>query len=184
MADLQHEIILDDDGLRIAAHRMARRIVGHPVIGADKALLAILLQPFVARCAGLATVNHASYANDVPDAELADLIAHGSDMADDFMSRHAGIQRAVPFSAHLMQVGMANAAIGNGNGDIVRAHRAAFDGDGLKRLVCSIGAIGFGKLGTALLNLVPSPPARITAVVTFIPTDANNISNGTPTACL
>lgn len=147
MADLQHEFVVDDDMLRIAAQCVAGRIGGRTIIGANKAVFTILLQPFVARCAMLATVYQTADADRIADLEFRHMVADGGHMADDFMPRHARIERSAPFAAHLMQVGMANAAIGDGDGDIVRAGRAAFDVHGFNGLVGGICAKGLGQHG-------------------------------------
>jgi len=147
VADLQDELVLHHDILRIAAERVARRIIGFAIIGADEAALAILLQPFVAGGAALAAVDHAADADRVADLEGADMIANRGHMADDFVAGNAGIEGAVPFGTDLVQVRMADAAIGDIDCDIMRTDGAAFDVEGFERLVGGVGAIGFGGHG-------------------------------------
>src|SRR5690606_24837740 len=83
-------------------------------------------------------------ANGVTDPEACYRISDGGHFADNFMAGDAGIQGALPFGTHLMQVGMAHAAIGDLDLDIVGTRCAALDIDGFKRLVRSVGAVGSG----------------------------------------
>ena len=69
MADFQDEAGVDDDPLRIAAERVARRVRRRAVIGADKADLAILLQPLRAGRAALARIDEAADADRVADRD-------------------------------------------------------------------------------------------------------------------
>jgi hypothetical protein len=99
---------------------MAGRIRRRPVVGADHALLAELLQVVVAGAALAAAVDQAAHADDIADLEAADRIAHRADVADDFVARHAGIQGARPFRPHGVQVGVADAAVGDVDLHVVR----------------------------------------------------------------
>ena len=108
---LQHELLVDGDALRIAAERMAGRIRSRAVIGADQALLAILLEALVAGRAIAAASDHAADPDRVADREAGHLGADRADMSDDFVAGHAGIERAAPFGADRVQVRMADAAI-------------------------------------------------------------------------
>jgi hypothetical protein len=71
------------------------------------------------------------------------MLADCRDMADDFMPRYARIKRSCPFGADLIQVGMADASIGDGDLDVMRPYRPAFDVDGFDWFVGGVGAIGF-----------------------------------------
>ena len=71
MADLQHEALVDDDVLRVAAQRVAGRVRRRAVVGADEAVLAVLLQALVAGRAVPAAVDHAADADQVADLEAA-----------------------------------------------------------------------------------------------------------------
>ena len=75
------------------------------------------------------------------------MIANGGHMTDDLMAGNAGIEGAVPFGTDLVQVRMADAAIGDIDRDIMRTDGAAFDVEGFERLVGGVGAIGFGGHG-------------------------------------
>src|SRR6185312_11383677 len=105
---------------------------GRAVVGADETVLAILLQPLVAGRAVLAATDQAAHTHGVADLEAGDLATDCADVADDLVARHAGIQRAAPFGAHGMQVGMADTAIGDLDLHILRAGRAALDVEGLQ----------------------------------------------------
>ena len=58
VANLQHEILVNHDALRVTTQGVSWRVPGLAVVGADEALLAILLKPFVAGGAMLAAVDH------------------------------------------------------------------------------------------------------------------------------
>ncbi len=148
MAHLDDELVLDRDRLRIAAERVARLVRGRAVIGAGEAVFAILFQTVVAGVAALAAVDHAADADRVSDGKAADGRADGADMADDFMAGHAGVLCAGPFGTHGVQVGMADAAIGDGNLHVVRSDVAAGDFHRFKRFVGGIGAEGLGQHGS------------------------------------
>jgi hypothetical protein len=90
----------------------------------------------------LAAVDDAADTDQIADLVVFDVIANRRDAADDFMAGHAGELRASPFGAHLMQVGMADAAEGDIDLHVVRGWRTAFDLHGLKGFVASVGAIG------------------------------------------
>src|SRR5690606_17287564 len=100
----QDEFLVHHDPLRITAQRVARRIGGRPVVGADHAALAVLLQSFVAGRAVLAAADHAADADHIAGLEAGHLAADGADAADDLVPRHAGIQRAAPLRARGVQV--------------------------------------------------------------------------------
>ncbi len=59
------------------------------------------------------------------------------------MAGNAGVKRAAPFGADLVKIGMADAAIGDGDLHVMFAGRAAFDVDGFQGLIGGMGAIGF-----------------------------------------
>src|SRR5690606_22895083 len=144
VGDTQHEALADDDPLRIAAQRMPRWVLGPAVVGADEALLAVLLQSIATGAAGLATVDHAADADGVAHLEAGDRAADRRDLADDLVARHAGIARAAPFGADGVQVGMADTAVGDVDLYIAWPRRAALDVDRLQRLVGGVRAVGPG----------------------------------------
>src|SRR3546814_10764150 len=110
MANLEHELIADHDRLRIAAQRVAGRIGGRGIVGADEARSgAILFKPLFARRACLAAIDHAADTDRFSHREIGHLVAHRADMADDLVAGNARVMRAAPFAAALMKVRMADA---------------------------------------------------------------------------
>lgn len=77
-----------------------------------------------------------------------------SHTADDFMAGYAGILRAFPLRAHLVQVGMADAAERDINLDIVSAWRAASNTQWLQRLVAGVCTVSIDKHDSTLLQVV------------------------------
>jgi len=92
---------------------------GHPagrhflaVIGADKAIVATLLQPHVTGIAALASLDYAAKANDVIHLVARHMAVGCDHAADDFMPWHQGINSIAPsIVVHDVQVGVADAAI-------------------------------------------------------------------------
>src|ERR1700676_3210139 len=102
------------------------------VVGQGQAILAILLFAGAATGAGSARVHHAPDGGDVAFLEFLDGAAPLNDAADDFMARDAGIDGwhdHLPFVAHLVQVGMANAAVQNFDLDVLRTRGAALQSE-------------------------------------------------------
>jgi hypothetical protein len=64
-------------------------------------------------------------------------------VADDLTAGHAGIDRALPFGADVVEIGMADAAVGDVGLDLVRSGLAAFNVDRFERLVAGESTIGF-----------------------------------------
>ena len=91
----------------------------------------------------LATVHDATDANKVSRAESGHVCTHGGHAANDFVTGYAWELRAGPFGAHLMKVGMADAAIRDFDQHIMRARHAAGNFHGLERFVARIRAISF-----------------------------------------
>lgn len=120
---------------------MAGRIAGFAVIGEDH-VLAIVLQPIVAVRALTATIHEAAYAHLISDVEASDGPPYGGHTADDFMAGHAGVLNARPLRADLMDVGVADAAVGDIDLHVVRAGCAPEYCHGLKGLIAGVGAIG------------------------------------------
>jgi hypothetical protein len=127
MADFQYEAFLDHNLLGIAAHCMSRRILDRAVIGIDRAVVAILLQPMFARRAVATASDHAADTNRIPDFEPGHAAADGAHVTDDFMPGNAGPHCVAPFAARLMKIGMADAAISNIDLDIAGAGLATND---------------------------------------------------------
>ena len=64
---------------------------------------------------------------------------------DDFVARHTGMLGAFPFGPHLVQVGVADATVGDVDLDVMDAGGAAGDLERFERFVGGVGAIGFHK---------------------------------------
>src|SRR5690606_38902657 len=111
-ADAQHVALVDHDRLGIAAQGVPGLIIGHAVVGADHGV-AVVLQAVAALLALAAAVDDAAHAHQVAGLEAGDPGADLGHPADDLVSRHAGEQRAGPFRPHLVQVGVADAAVGD-----------------------------------------------------------------------
>ena len=73
-------------------------------------MVTVVLQPFSALLALFTAIHHTA---DAPDRRRRNLngIADRRHPANDFMARHAGIQRPGPFRSRLMEIGMADAAV-------------------------------------------------------------------------
>src|SRR3546814_11252738 len=93
------------------------------VIGADH-FVAVVFQPFGAIVAVFAAIDNTAYANQVANVQARYVFAHGRYASDNFMSRYARVQGAFPYSAHLMQVRVTYAALGDVSFHILRAVRA------------------------------------------------------------
>jgi methyl coenzyme M reductase alpha subunit len=63
---------------------------------------------------------------------------------DDFVSRHAGISRAIPFVARLMHIGVADAAIKDLDFDLIRAGVAVLKRERRERRGGVDGGVSFG----------------------------------------
>src|SRR5690606_6267013 len=111
--------------------------------------VAVVLQALVAFGALPAAVDDAADAHQVARLEAADLAADFADPADDLVPGHAGKHGAGPFSAHLVQVRMADAAIGDVYPDVMRTGVASMDVQRNQRLVAGVGAVGLDRHGGA-----------------------------------
>ena len=105
----------------------------------------------------LAAIDHAADTDGVTDLEASDLAADGADVTDDLVARHAGVKRARPFGTDLVQVRVADAAIGDIDLDVARAWLAPGYVDRFQRLIAGAGAIGFGDHMRFLLSACGLP---------------------------
>jgi hypothetical protein len=102
------------------------------VVGQGQADFAILLFAGAATGARSARIDHAADGGDVAFLEFLHRAAHLNDPADDFVPRHAGVDGRhdhLPFVAHLVQVGMANAAVQNFDLNVLRTRGAALQSE-------------------------------------------------------
>ncbi|MNP23175.1 hypothetical protein D3C76_1158750 [compost metagenome] len=133
----QHETLAYHDvlGVTAAGHLAADAV--QAVIGGCHALGAMRLLMLLAGRTLLAAVDHATDSHPITGTITIDSRPHGSDPTDDFMARHTGKPRAFPVVMHVMQVGMADAAEVDIDGDIVGAQLTAFEAQGFE------GSVGF-----------------------------------------
>ena len=89
----------------------------------------------------LAAVDHAAYGHRIADLVALDVRPHSRDTADDLVAGNIGIDGARPVRAGGVQVGMADAAIFDVDGDIIGAQGAAFEGEGRQRGIRALGGI-------------------------------------------
>ena len=75
--------------------------------------------------------DEAAHADSVADFELAHLVPHGRHNSSDFVARNHGkdgfLQVVGPFPTTLMDIGVANPAVLDVDGDIVLLRLAPFD---------------------------------------------------------
>jgi hypothetical protein len=90
----------------------------------------------------LAAIDDTANANEIARPEVRYVRAYGGHAPDDFMAGNAREPCARPFRAHLVQVGMANAAVGDLDLDVVRARRAAGNPHGFQGFVARMGTVG------------------------------------------
>src|SRR5690606_11695680 len=95
----------------------------------------------------LAAIDDAADANQIARRKARDMLADSGDTADNFVPRHAGKQRASPFGAHLVNVGVAHAAEGNVDLHIMCTRRAPGNVHGFERLMARMGAVSFDGHG-------------------------------------
>jgi hypothetical protein len=67
MADPEHELVIDDDALRIAAQRVAGLVLDRRIVGQRLAVFAELLQPLLARGAMLTAIDQAADAHGIAE---------------------------------------------------------------------------------------------------------------------
>jgi hypothetical protein len=104
--------------------------------------VAILFHPFAATRAGLARINHTSDGREIAGLKPFDAAADLGDSTDDFVPRHAGVNRSRPLAASGVKIGVAYATKKNLELHIPRARLAAFDGCLSQRTNCVLGCEG------------------------------------------
>lgn len=128
LGDAEHEVLVDDDGLGVAALRDGAVGRVGAAVGLDVALQAVLLLTGRALLALLAGVDHAADADEVADLVLGDLGADLGDAADDLVADDLRVGDGAPLAADGVDVGVADARVGDVDGDVLRADVAALDG--------------------------------------------------------
>ncbi|MCY1408475.1 hypothetical protein D9M71_237960 [compost metagenome] len=108
----------------------------------------------------LAAIDHAADGYAIADLVAGHAGADRGDMADDFVARHAGEHGVVPVVVHEVQVRMADAAVGDGDGDVVVTQGAALDAQRRKFAVGLVGAESDAGGHGAILRRVPRRDRR------------------------
>jgi hypothetical protein len=151
MRNLEHEALVDDDMVRIAAEGVtAEHGIGAVIRADEPGRLAILLLAIGAGRALAAAVDHAADAGDVADLELGDVVTDRGDSAHDLMARDARIQGAFPLALGGMEVRMADAAERDVDRDVGLARRAAFEAERCERSLGRLGGVALGGGGHAI----------------------------------
>ena len=112
MRDTKHVSLVHDDLLRISTERVARRVRRRGVVRANH-VVAVVLETDAAVLALFAAIDDAADADKVADFHARHMRTQRRCSPHDFMSRDAGVHRARPFSAHLVQIRMADTAKGD-----------------------------------------------------------------------
>ncbi len=138
----QHEGFVDHQLRGVAAVGDVARHAVLAVVGADEAVLAVLLEAFRAARAGAAGVDQTADADQLADLEARHLRANRGDAAHDFVARHHREDRVAPFVARLVQIGVADAAVQHVDLDVEFAQVARLEferGEFGFRVLCGIG---------------------------------------------
>src|SRR5262245_58606569 len=161
---LQDEVVVDDDMRRVAAIGVAAALLVLAVISGCEDTVAKLLEPLATARAGAAGIDHAAHGRDVAGLESLHLRADRRDTTDDLVARQDRIERVLPFVADEVKVGVADAAIKDFDGDVLRPRITALESERRERLVGGLGRItGAAEHGGPLsekwskTSLTPSP---------------------------
>ena len=143
LLDPQGKLFPDDDMGGVAALRGRLPVEFGAVVREGDVFLAELLLVGPAGLAGAAGVHQAADARQVADLEAPNLLPRGNDRADNFMPRHTRVGGRPPLRPGRVDVGVADAAVGDLDDDVVGPRIAAVEAKGLQRL-------GGGKRGVGL----------------------------------
>ena len=91
-------------------------------------MVAVVFQPLSALFALLTAIDHTADAHQIADGVARDGVADRGHPTHNFMPRHAGIQRSRPFRTRLVEIGVADAAVSDGDLYILWPRLAAGDG--------------------------------------------------------
>ena len=126
-ADLQGEGLIHHHARGVAPIGGRHPVHLGAVVAEGGTFLAELLQLPLAAGAGAAAVHHAAHSRQIAHLEALHPGAHGGDTAHDLVARHHGIHGVAPLVPHLVDVGVADAAVGYLNLDILGADRPPLD---------------------------------------------------------
>lgn len=137
---VQHEGLVGHHLRGAAAVGDLARHAALAVVGADEAVLAVLLEAVRAARAGAAGIDHAADADHVAGLETRHFRAGRRHAADDLVARHHRVDRVAPLVARLVQVGVADASVEDLDLDVEIAQRASLDFEGASGAVALCAA--------------------------------------------
>ena len=101
MAHAQHVALMDDDLLGIAPEGVAGGILRWAVVG-EHHVIAVVFQTVLTLLARFTAIDHTADAHQIAHDKACDLVAYCGHPANDFMARHAGVERSGPFGSRLV----------------------------------------------------------------------------------
>jgi hypothetical protein len=137
-----HETLWHHDGLRVAAEGNAAVMAVPAVVGHDHAVAAILLEAVLAGPTGATGVDHATDPDGIADGVGGHRGPDRSDAANDLVARHDREAGHAPVVVHEVDVGMADPAIEDLDGDIVGSRLAPLDAERAQGAAGGFGAVG------------------------------------------
>src|SRR5690606_14267859 len=114
VANTQNVTLMHNDLLRIATQCMARRIFSGRVISRHHRI-AIILEAVLAFTATLAAIHDTPDPDEIPFFKGGNVVSDRGDPTDNFMPGDAWENGSGPFRPDLMEIGMADPAVSNGN---------------------------------------------------------------------
>jgi len=132
---MQNKVLVDDYAVGIAAVGDAAEVLVRGVVG-EGPVWAELLQAGLALAAGAIGIDQAADRGEIARPEPGDSGTDPGDTAEDFMARHAGVDRRhdiVPLVTDQVQIGVADAAEQDLDLHVVFGWIAARDCRGCKR---------------------------------------------------
>ena len=141
MGNTEHVVLMHDDLLRISTERVPRCVRRCEVIRA-RHVVAVILETGAAVRAFPAAIDDAANPDEVARLEAGHLFADRQHATNDLVAWHAGIKRARPLRAHLVQIGMTDAAERDVDLHVMRTRRTPRDSQGLEWFVVRMSAEG------------------------------------------
>ena len=142
LLDPKGNLFLDDDMSGVATLCGRRAVEFGAVVGVRDVLLTELLLARLARLALSAGIDEAADAGEVARLEPADFFSGGDNRADDLVARHTRVGSGSPFAPRGVDIGMADAAVGNLDHDVIRPGIAALELKWLQRFFGGHGSVG------------------------------------------